>query len=92
MLTCIISQFDFSAGTKGAAFCMPSGRDNVANPIMNIESGVVTAPISNKDVAVSTNKVTKVIPQVKNNKDSYKLLNGKYPFSIHLQPKIICKT
>jgi hypothetical protein len=28
-----------------------------------------------------------VSPHVKNNKDSYKLLNGKYPFSSHLQDK-----
>ena len=77
MLTCIINQFDFNAGTKGAAFCIPSGRDNVANPMMNIASGVVTAPTNSKDVDVSTNKVRSVIPQVKNNNDSYKLLNGK---------------
>ena len=77
MLTCIISQFDFSAGTKGAAFCIPSGRDKVANPIMNIAKGVAIAPTNVKDVVVSTTRIMNVIPQVKNSKDSYKLLNGK---------------
>ena len=77
MLTCIINQFDFNAGTKGAAFCIPSGRDRVAKPIINIAKGVAIAPTNVKDVVVSTINIMNVIPQVKNSKDSYRLLNGK---------------
>jgi hypothetical protein len=77
ILTCIISQFDFNAGTKGAAFCIPSGKDRVANPTMNIDKGVAIAPIKLKEVRNSSTKDIKVIPQVKNNKDSYNLLIGK---------------
>ena len=88
MLTCIINQFDFNAGTSGAAFCIPSGSDSVANPTINIDNGVIIAPNKFKDVRYSSNNAIKVIPQVKNSKDSYKLLSGKYPLSIHLQVKI----
>ena len=77
MLTCIINQLDFRAGTRGAAFCIPSGRDNVAKPITNKESGLTTAPTKFRDVVDSKIKVITVIPQVKNSNDSYKLLSGK---------------
>jgi hypothetical protein len=81
MLTCIINQFDFKAGTSGAAFCIPSGNESVANPTINIANGLIIAPNKVKEVTDSSIKAIKVIPQVKNNKDSYKLLNGKYPLS-----------
>jgi hypothetical protein len=44
---------------------------------MNIDKGVAIAPIKLKEVRNSSTKDIKVIPQVKNNKDSYKLLSGK---------------
>ena len=56
---------------------------------MNIDNGVIIAPNRFKEVKDSSNNAIKVIPQVKNSKDSYKLLSGKYPLSIHLQLKII---
>jgi hypothetical protein len=77
ILTCIINQFDFNAGTKGAAFCIPSGSESVANPTINIDSGVIIAPSKFKEVKDSKINAMNVIPQVKNNKDSYKLLSGK---------------
>jgi hypothetical protein len=77
MLTCIINQFDFSAGTKGAAFCIPSGSDKVANPTINIDNGVEIAPNKVKEVSDSRINERKVIPHVKNNRDSYRLLSGK---------------
>jgi hypothetical protein len=83
-----MSQFDFKAGTNGAAFCIPSGRERVANPMINIDNGVTIAPTKFKEVNVSNSKVINVVPQVKNNNDSYRLLNGKYPFSTHLQLSI----
>ena len=70
MLTCIINQFDFNAGTSGAAFCIPSGNDKVANPTTNKESGVITAPISVKEDVDSNTKDINVKPQVKNSRDS----------------------
>ena len=89
ILTCIINQFDFNAGTNGAAFCIPSGRERVAKPITNNDKGLVTAPINDIEIFLSIITVIAVIPQVKNNNDSYKLLNGKYPFSSHLEPKLV---
>lgn len=89
MLTCIINQFDFKAGTNGAAFCIPSGRERVAKPITNSDKGLVTAPIKDIAIFLSITTVIAVIPQVKKSNDSYRLLNGKYPFSNHLEPKLV---
>jgi hypothetical protein len=84
-----MSQLDFNAGTRGAAFCIPSGKDKVAKATTNIDSGVVTAPINEIATLFSITIVIAVIPQIKNIKDSYKLLNGKYPFSSHRDPKLV---
>ena len=55
----------------------------------NKDNGLVTAPISEIAIFFSIAMVIAVIPQVKNNNDSYRLLNGKYPFSSHLKPKLV---
>ena len=81
-----MSQFDFRAGTRGAAFCIPSGNDKVANPTTNKAIGLTIEPRNVKEVRYSKITVKNVIPQVKNIRDSYKLLNGKYPFSNHRHP------
>ena len=84
-----INQLDFNAGTKGAAFCIPSGKDRVAKATTNRDNGLVTAPISEIAILLSTAIVIAVTPQMKNIRDSYKLLRGKYPFSNHLEPRLI---
>ena len=89
MLTCIINQLDFKAGTNGAAFCIPSGSDNVAKATTKRDKGVLIAPTKGKVVLYSITPLINVIPHTKNNNDSYKLLKGKYPFSNHLDPSII---
>ena len=78
-MTCIINQFDFSAGTSGDGACILSGKDKPANPTTKSEIGLLIAPIMEVRVLYSRTKLVKVIPQAKNIKDSYKLLNGKYP-------------
>ena len=53
ILTCIINQLDFNAGTKGAAFCIPSGNDRVAKATTKSDRGLVTErsePIAESDV------------------------------------------
>ena len=87
ILTCIINQLDFNAGTKGAAFCIPSGNDRVAKATTKSDRGLVTAPINDIATLFSITIVIAVIPQIKNIKDSYRLLKGKYPFSNHLEPR-----
>ena len=89
ILTCIINQLDFSAGTNGAAFCMPSGRERVAKATTNSDKGLVTAPIRDIATLLSITIVIAVIPHMKNRSDSYKLLKGKYPFSNHRVPKLV---
>ena len=89
ILTCIINQLDFNAGTKGAAFCIPSGRDKVAKLQQITIKGLVTAPINDIATLLSITIVIAVIPQIKNINDSYRLLKGKYPFSNHLEPRFV---
>ncbi len=72
-----MSQFDFKAGTRGAAFCIPSGSDSVANPTTNKDIGLTIDPRNVSEVRYSNSTVINVIPQVKNHSDSYRLLNGK---------------
>ena len=76
-VTCIISQFDFKAGTSGDGDCILSGNERPANPITNKEMGLLIEPIIEVFVFDSRNIVIEVIPHAKNNKDSYKLLKGK---------------
>ena len=56
---------------------MFSGNESPAKPMINKEIGLLIEPIS--EVFVFDYKITvvKVIPQAKNNNDSYKLLKGK---------------
>jgi hypothetical protein len=53
--------------------------------------GVEIDPIKRLFVCDSTNKWIVEIPQLKKIKDSYKLLNGKYPSPIHLPNKVNIK-
>ena len=88
MLTCIINQFDCKAGTKGADFCISADKVKLANPFMNNVRGIKIAPINLLLVLNSTYKYTINKAQVKKSNDSYKLLNGKYPATIHLEQRI----
>ena len=58
---------------------MLSGKERLANPVTNNAIGVLIEPTIATFELSSTINVTKVIPQTKNIKDSYKLLSGKYP-------------
>ena len=49
---------------------MPSGNESVAKATTNNDSGLVTAPISEIEIFLSTKTVMVVIPQMKNNNDS----------------------
>ncbi len=69
-LTCIISQLERSAGTKGADNCKLSGNTKVAKPIESNEIGVATAETNGELQALSTKSVVKVQPQVKKQSDS----------------------
>jgi hypothetical protein len=68
---------DFNAGTSGDGACILSGKDNPANPVIKRDIGLLMEPIIEVLVLNSKIIVVKVIPQARNNKDSYKLLNGK---------------
>ena len=76
-VTCIISQFDFRAGTKGAGACMLSGNDKLAKPVTKSAIGVLMQPIKDTLERSSAINVMNVIPQARKNSDSYRLLNGK---------------
>ena len=70
MATCIINQLDFKAGTKG---------ESAAKPTIKRTIRLLTAPIREILILNFITIVVNVTPQAKNNKDSYKLLKGKYP-------------
>ena len=76
-VTCIISQFDFKAGTNGEGACILSGKERPAKPMMKRDIGLLILSIIEVLVFDSRTIVVKVIPQAKNSSDSYKLLNGK---------------
>jgi hypothetical protein len=78
-----MSQFDFKAGTRGEGACIFSGKDNPANPTTKSEIGLLTEPINPMRALFSIKILVDVNPQARNIKDSYKLLNGKYPFTNH---------
>ena len=65
---------------------MLSGKERLANPVTNNAIGVLIEPTIATFELSSTINVTKVIPQTKNIKDSYKLLSGKYPKFNHRRP------
>ena len=69
-LTCITSQLERSAGTKGADNCKLSGKTKLAKPIESIEIGVATAETKGELQALSTNSCVKVQPQDKKQRDS----------------------
>ena len=69
-LTCIISQLERSAGTKGADNCKFSGSTKLAKPIESKDIGVATAQTNGELQALSTKRVFKVQPQVKKQRDS----------------------
>ena len=56
MLTCIISQFDCNAGTKGLAFCISGESVKFANPLISNVTGIKIAPINLLFVFVSIYK------------------------------------
>jgi hypothetical protein len=68
---------DFNAGTSGDGACILSGSDNPANPVIKSDMGLLIEPIIGVRVLNSRTMVVKVIPQARNSKDSYRLLNGK---------------
>jgi hypothetical protein len=72
-----MSQLDFKAGTRGAGACILSGRDKLANPVTKRATGVLIDPTKLICARFSIINVIKVIPQARNNSDSYKLLKGK---------------
>mgnify|MGYP004368913579 CR=1 FL=1 len=74
---CIIRQLDFKAGTSGDGACILSGKERPAKPIIKSDIGLLMEPIIEVFVFPSRMIVVKVIPQVKNSKDSYRLLKGK---------------
>ena len=76
-VTCINNQFDFNAGTRGDGNCILSGNESSANPIINNAIGLIIEPIKEALDLNSKIIVVNVIPQTKNNRDSYKLLKGK---------------
>ena len=43
-LTCIISQLDFSAGTRGADVCISDGSVKAAKAVIPIAAGAVKTP------------------------------------------------
>ena len=53
-LTCITSQLERSAGTKGAESCKSSGNTKLAKPIESRETGVATAETKGDRQALST--------------------------------------
>ena len=69
-LTCITSQLERSAGTKGVESCKLSGKAKLAKPIVSKETGVETAEIRGERQALSTKSWVKVQPQVKKQSDS----------------------
>jgi hypothetical protein len=78
-VTCIINQFDFNAGTSGDGVCIFSGKDKLAKPETKSAIGELIEPINGKFERCWIIILISVIPHAKNIKDSYKLLNGKYP-------------
>ena len=68
---------------------MVSGNDKVAKPRINNAIGALSDPRIETLTRVSINVVKDVIPHARNNNDSYRLLNGKYPDVIHLEPSKI---
>lgn len=65
---------------------MLSNKKKLAKPVTNNAIGVLIEPTIATFELSSTINVTKVIPQTKNIKDSYKLLSGKYPKFNHRRP------
>tara|TARA_B100000945_G_C20106771_1_gene468417 strand:+ start:314 stop:484 length:171 start_codon:yes stop_codon:yes gene_type:complete len=56
---------------------MLSGNERPAKPIMKSEIGLLMEPTIDVLLFDSRSMVVKVIPQAKNNSDSYRLLKGK---------------
>ena len=69
-MTCIISQLDFKAGTRGDGACILSGKESPANPTIKSDIGLLIEPIIGVLILDSRTIVVKVIPQAKNNNDS----------------------
>jgi len=67
---------------------MSADKVKFANPLINKATGIKIAPINLLLVLNSTYKYILNKVQVKNSNDSYKLLNGKYPATIHLEQRI----
>jgi len=88
MLTCIINQFDCKAGTKGLDFCISVDKVRFANPLTSKATGIKIAPINLLLVLDSIYRYIVNNMHVKKSNDSYKLLNGKYPATIHLEQRI----
>jgi len=83
MLTCIVSQFDCNEGTKELDFCISGERVKFAKPSINRIIGIKMDPTSVLLILNSKYKHSINNIQAKNIRDSYKLLNGKYPAIIH---------
>ena len=66
-----------SHNSRAGLDCIASGNDKLANPVTNKDIGVLIDPIMETFERSSIMTPNDVIPQAKNIKDSYKLLNGK---------------
>ncbi len=69
-LTCIISQFDLRAGTRGSADCMVAGRVRAAKADIAIATGDVATPTKRERLMFSATRWMAVIPQIRKNRDS----------------------
>ena len=70
---------------------MSIGNVKLENPEMKKRIGLAIAPIIRLFVLYSITKWILEIPQQRKIKDSYKLLNGKYPSPIHLLNNVTIK-
>ena len=82
-VTCITSQLDLRAGTRGEDTCSCSGSAKLAKAIINNEKGVENADTKEELKDLCIYNCTNVHPQARKHKDSYKLLIGKCPDCHH---------